>query len=154
MHLGDEMQVPALGAVPAEREVDPVAFGRALGIRGRELRAPGFDLLGNVGPELTDCLAHDRALGAVELLDRLVHLGDDRLSPEEPALDILELVERCRACDRGGNDGGFGVELGRELGRGGHGRASASCRADSKHSTVPAIATLSDSAAAAMGMVT
>ena len=49
LHLRDEVQVPAFGAVAAEREVEAVAIGRALRVGGRELGAPRLDQRGDRG---------------------------------------------------------------------------------------------------------
>src|SRR5207244_299404 len=103
------------------------------------------------GPVGADGLARERPLARVEPLDRLVHLRDGRPLAQQLTLERVELG--CRrngrhelACARERNvePGACLVEV--------HERRARRCRAASKATMLPAIATLSDSASPAIGI--
>jgi hypothetical protein len=112
--------------VPAEREVEPVAIGRARRVGGRELDPSCVDELRDRGSELADRLAHHRPLGAVDGLDRFVHLREHRLPAEELAFDVFELLERIGGREGGAGDRALGVEPRGQIRGRGHDRAAAS----------------------------
>ena len=151
LHLGDEVEVPAGAAVAAEGEVEAVALPAVAASAAASSARRASASVGDAGGALADGLARGGPVGGVERLDRLVQLRD-RASPR-PA--------NCRSAAASRLDGvGGGDSAAAASSKYSSGimrplrRAPAPeprCLVDSKHSTVAAIATLSDSAGPAMG---
>ena len=148
----DRMQVPAHVLVPAEREVEPVADGRIA--RRRRLAAsraaPRARLRATPARADTACPTR-RSFRTVDALDRLADLVERRRLAEVPALDVGQIVERGRGRD------GVGAFARDCVGARRRARRAVThllrWRAASNNSTLPAIATFSDSPAA-IGIVT
>ena len=154
--LRDEVQVAAAPAVPADRQVERRP-GRPPAPRTLELGAPRRRRAPRPSARYAPTrLAGAGALVGGELLDRLLDArprasacrGASRRPRRAPAASAARPTARAGVVERG-------VELGAKRRRGSseHRRARR-CRAASKHRTVAAIATLSDSAAPAIGTQT
>ena len=153
LDLRHEMQVSPRPGVTAEGQIE----GRTawFGTGSPELPAPSLHQRRDLAAVRPDGLAGRRSIRGRQLLDRLVDLGGGRTLPDERSLDGIELLDRGRGRDSSLRLRDGSLETRRCI-REVHRSASASrrWRAASNSSTVAAVATFSDSAAACIGMVT